>query len=116
MKRTGFLMEVLATKENALQAIAEINEDRKDNKTAQWVERTKEKRAEELCEIVRDFRPKPPRTFQRYDPAAGRADPVYLYDGPGALYGFTARDGTLTCQAADSPNEAGTLFEITLDL
>ena len=52
----------------------------------------------------------------RYDPAAGRADPVYLYDGPGALYGFTARDGTLTCQAADSPNEAGTQFEITLDL
>ena len=72
MKRTGFLMEVLATKENALQAIAEINEDRKDNKTAQWVERTKEKRAEELCEIVRDFQPKPPRTFPRYDPAAGK--------------------------------------------
>ena len=72
MKRTGFLMEVLATKENALQAIAEINEDRKDNKTAQWVERTKEERAEELCEIVRDFNPKPDRTFERYDPTAGK--------------------------------------------
>lgn len=57
-----------------------------------------------------------PNAIMRYDPAAGRADPVYLYDGPGALYGFTARDGTLTCQAADSPNEAGTQFEITLDL
>ena len=72
MKRTGFLMEVLATKENALQAIAEINEDRKDNKTAQWVERTKEERAEELCKIVRDFHPKPDRTFERYDPTAGK--------------------------------------------
>ena len=57
-----------------------------------------------------------PNAIMRYDPAAGRADPVYLYDGPGALYGFTAQDGTLTCQAADSPNEAGTQFEITLDL
>ena len=72
MKRTGFLREVIATKENALQAIAEINEDRKDNKTAQWVERTKEERAEELCEIVRDFNPKPDRTFERYDPTAGK--------------------------------------------
>ena len=72
MKRIGFLMEVLATRENALQAIREINEDRKDNKVAQWVERTKEERAAELCEIVRDFHPKPPRTFQRYDPAAGK--------------------------------------------
>lgn len=72
MKRTGFLMEVLATKENALQAIAEINEDRKDNKTAQWVERTKEERAAELCEIVLDFHPKPPRTFEQYDPTAGK--------------------------------------------
>lgn len=72
MKRTGFLMERLCTKENALQAIAEINEDRKNNKTAQWVERTKEERAAELCEIVRDFHPKPPRTFPRYDPAAGK--------------------------------------------
>ena len=42
MKRIGFLMERLCKKENALQAIEEINEDRKDNKTAQWVERTKE--------------------------------------------------------------------------
>ncbi len=72
MKRTGFLMERLRTKENALQAIAEINEDRKDNPTAQWVERTKEERAEELCEIVKDFRPKQPRTFEKYDPTAGK--------------------------------------------
>ena len=72
MKRIGFLMERLCTKENALQAIAEINEDRKDNKTAQWVERTKEERVAELCEIVRNFHPKLPRTFPRYDPAAGK--------------------------------------------
>ena len=72
MKRIGFLMERLCKKENALQAIEEINEDRKDNKTAQWVERTKEERAEELCKIARNFHPKPARTFERYDPTAGK--------------------------------------------
>ena len=65
-------MERLCKKENALQAIEEINEDRKDNKTAQWVERTKEERAEELCKIARNFHPKPARTFERYDPTAGK--------------------------------------------
>lgn len=65
-------MEKLCTKENALQAIFEINKERKRNKTAQWVERTKEKRAAELCELVRNFQPRPPRTFTRYDPAAGK--------------------------------------------
>lgn len=71
-KRIGHLMERLCTRENALQAIQAVNETRKDNKTAQWVERTKEARAEELCELVRDFRPKPPRTFTRYDATAGK--------------------------------------------
>lgn len=71
-KRIGHLMERLCTRENALQAIQAVNETRKDNKTAQWVERTKETRAEELCELVRDFHPKPPRTFTRYDATAGK--------------------------------------------
>lgn len=71
-KRIGHLMERLCTRENALQAIQAVNETRKDNKTAQWVERTKEARAEELCELVRDFHPKPPRTFTRYDSTAGK--------------------------------------------
>ena len=71
-KRIGRLMERLCTRENALQAIQAVNETRKDNKTAQWVERTKEDRADELCELVRDFHPKPPRTFQRYDSTAGK--------------------------------------------
>lgn len=64
-------MEKICTRENALQAIFEINKERRRNKTAQWVEQTKEKRALGLCKIVRDFQPKPPRTFTRYDPAAG---------------------------------------------
>lgn len=72
MIRIGFLMEKLCTRENALQAIADVNAERKDNRTAQWVERTKEERAEELCKIARDFRPKQPRTFQQYDPTAGK--------------------------------------------
>lgn len=71
-KRIGHLMERLCTRENALQAIQAVNETRKDNKTAQWVERTKEARAEELCELVRDFHPKPPRTFTRYDATSGK--------------------------------------------
>lgn len=72
VKRIGYLMERFCTKENALQAIADINKQRKDNKTALWVERTKEDRAAELCEIARNFIPHPPRTFPRYDPTAGK--------------------------------------------
>lgn len=72
-KRIGFLMERAATRENALQAIADVNAPRlKDNKTAQWVERTKEDRAAELCDLVKDFHPKPSRKFTRWDSTAGK--------------------------------------------
>lgn len=55
-----------------------------------------------------------PGAIMRYDLAAGRANPVYLYEGPGAIYGFTVQDGTVTCQVSDSPNEAGTQFTFNL--
>ena len=71
-KRIGYLMEKLCTRENALLAIEAVNEPRKKNKTAQWVESTKEARADELCELLRDFHPKKPRTFPRYDSTAGK--------------------------------------------
>lgn len=32
----------------------------------------KEERAAELCELARDFHPKPPRAFTHYDTAAGK--------------------------------------------
>lgn len=71
-KRIGYLMEKLCTRENALLAIEAVNEPRKKNKTAQWVESTKEARADELCELLRDFHSKKPRTFPRYDSTAGK--------------------------------------------
>lgn len=70
-KRIGYLMEKLCTRENALLAIEAVNEPRKKNKTAQWVESTKEARADELCELLRDFHPKSPGHFLATTPRRG---------------------------------------------
>lgn len=64
-------MEKLCTRENALLAIEAVNEPRKKNKTAQWVESTKEARADELCELLRVSTRKSPGHFLATTPRRG---------------------------------------------
>ena len=83
MKRIGYLYEKLISKENALQAIEEVNKSHrttygKPNKTVLWVEINKEYAANELIRIIKDgYVPSKPKHRIRYDYSAGKNRDIY---------------------------------------
>lgn len=55
-----------------------------------------------------------PKEIRRYEPDTGRTQTLYTYDESWHIYGFTYRDGLLTCQVAPDPNSPGESIKISL--
>lgn len=55
-----------------------------------------------------------PREVRRYELSTGKSQTLYTYEEAWRIYGFTYRDGLLTCQVAPDPNSPGETVKVLL--